>query len=278
MLKIIKYLLRALVRQQNKQPLPTKKRELQPNPIKQNSNRKMKTKLMLAAAMVIALASLSTQAQQVQKIGWTDVDYILNVLPDSKRISNELQIQQQQIQKALEEKQKDLQEKYAAYQKNASTWSEIIRADKEKQIQSGQTDLQEFQQSSQETLQKKYQVLINPVMGKIDEAVKIVGKENGFTLILNRDAGANTTPVVLYSGSDDINVTNLVLKKMGVDPAVIEKQALEAAEKAAAKAAQPAAKPALPPIIAPSTAPSTKGFAALPNILPVSLAPSPKPT
>ncbi|TAG61433.1 MAG: OmpH family outer membrane protein [Runella slithyformis] len=258
MLKIIKYLLRALVRQQNKQPLPTKKRELQPNPIKQNSNRKMKTKLMLAAVMVIALASLSTQAQQVQKIGWTDVDYILNVLPDSKRITNELQIQQQQIQKALEEKQKDLQEKYAAYQKNASTWSEIIRADKEKQIQSGQTDLQEFQQSSQETLQKKYQVLINPVMGKIDEAVKIVGKENGFTLILNRDAGANTTPVVLYSGSDDINVTNLVLKKMGVDPAVIEKQALEAAEKAAAKAAQPAAKPATTttPAVKPATTPA----------------------
>jgi len=211
----------------------------------------MKTKLKVAVVMVIALASLSIQAQQAtQKIGWTDVDYVLQLLPDSKRITNELQIQQQQIQKALEEKQKDLQEKYAAYQKNSGTWSEIIRADKEKQIQAGQQDLQEFQQSSQETLQKKYQVLINPVMAKIDEAVKAVGKENGYTLILNRDAGANTTPVVLYSGSDDINVTSLVLKKLGVDPAVVEKQAQEAAEKAV-KSLQPAPKAATPATAAP---------------------------
>lgn len=203
----------------------------------------MKTKLKVAVVMVIALASLSTQAQQAtQKIGWTDVDRVLNYLPDSKRITNELQIQQQQIQKAIEEKQKDLQDKYAAYQKNAGTWSDIIKADKEKQIQSGQQDLQEFQQASQETLQKKYQVLLSPVMAKIDAAVKAVGKENGYSLILNRDAGANTTPVVLYSGSDDIDITNLVLKKLGVDPAVVEKQTQDAAEKAA-KALQPAPQP-----------------------------------
>lgn len=216
----------------------------------------MKTKLKVAVVMVIALASLSIQAQQAtQKIGWTDVDRVLNYLPDSKRITNELQIQQQQIQKAIEEKQKDLQDKYAAYQKNAGTWSDIIKADKEKQIQSGQQDLQEFQQASQETLQKKYQVLLSPVMAKIDAAVKAVGKENGYTLILNRDAGANTTPVVLYSGSDDIDITNLVLKKLGVDPAVVEKQTQDAAEKAA-KALQPATQPkAATPAAGPAAAP-----------------------
>lgn len=198
----------------------------------------MKTKLMVAALTMIALLSFNAQAQQaVPKIGWTDVDYVLNVLPDSKKINNELQIQQQQVRKALEEKQKDLEEKYAAYQKNESTWSEIIRADKQKQLQDMQQNAQEFQQTSQESLQKKQQLLIQPVLAKIDEAIKAVGKENNYTYIFNRDAGQNTTPIVLYSGSEENNVTNLVLKKLGVDPAIIEKQMQDAINKATPPAA-----------------------------------------
>jgi outer membrane protein len=193
-------------------------------------------KIRMIAVLVAIFATLAASAQTTPaapKIGWTNVDYVLNVLPDSKKIQNEIQIQQQQIEKALQEKQKELQDLYAAYQKNANTWSEIIRADKEKQIQTRQQELQEFQQSSQETLQKKYQTLVQPVLGKIDEAVKAVGKENGFTYILNFDAGANSTPLILYSGVEENNVTNLVLKKMGVDPAQIEKEQKDAAQKAA---------------------------------------------
>jgi outer membrane protein len=64
--------------------------------------------------------------------------------------------------------------------------------------------------------------LIEPVLGKINTAIQEVGKANNFLYILNSDAGANTTPILLYVGSEDNNVTDLVLKQLGVDPKAVE--------------------------------------------------------
>lgn len=208
----------------------------------------MKSKLIAVAIAAFALFSNNIQAQTAApKIGFTNVEVILNVLPDSKKIQNELQIYRQQLTKVLEDKNKEFQEKYQAYEKNVATWSEIIRADKEKELQGAQQSIQELQKNSEQDLQSKYQKLVSPVMIKINQAIEAIGKENGYTYILNQDAGANTTPIILYSGAEDNNVTNLVLKKLGVDPAV-----LVAPAKPAPQTATPAAKPATTPAAAPA--------------------------
>lgn len=216
----------------------------------------MKSKLIVAVLAIIALIGTESQAQQAAaapKIGWTNVDYVMTLLPDYKKIENELQIQQQQIEKAMQEKSKEFEDKYKAYQANASKWSEIIRADKEKELTRLQTDFQDFQRTSQESLQKKQQQLLQPVMVKIQGAIDAVGKENGYTYIFNMDAGANTTPIILFAGSEDLNVSNLILKKLGVDPAEIEKQQ-KAASEAAIQQLQQGQKPATN---TPATKPAT---------------------
>lgn len=213
----------------------------------------MKSKLIVAVLAIIALIGTESQAQQAAaapKIGWTNVDYVMTLLPDYKKIENELQIQQQQIEKAMQEKSKEFEDKYKAYQANASKWSEIIRADKEKELTRLQTDFQDFQRTSQESLQKKQQQLLQPVMVKIQGAIDAVGKENGYTYIFNMDAGANTTPIILFAGSEELNVSNLILKKLGVDPTEVEKQQKAAAE-AAVQQLQQGQKPA-------ATTPATK--------------------
>ena len=207
----------------------------------------MKSKLIVAVMAILALIGKETQAQQAAalKIGWTNVDYILSVLPESKKIQNELQIQQQQIEKVMQEKSKEFEDKYKALQQNATKWSEIILADKQKELQRLEQDFQEFQRTSQESLQRKQQQLIQPVLTKINTAIDEVGKENNYTDILNMDGGAQTTPIILYAGSDDLNVSNLVLKKLGVDPAEVEKQQKAAAE-AAVQQLQQQQKPTTP--------------------------------
>ncbi len=209
----------------------------------------MKSRLIVAAIAVMALVGNGTKAQTTAtttpKIGWTNVDVVLNLLPDSKRISNELQIYRQQLEKVLQDKNKELQEKYQAYQKNEASWSEIIKADKAKEIENGQQSIQELTKNSEQDLQMKYQKLVAPVMTKIDEAIKAVGKENGYTYILNQDAGNNSTPIVLFSSVEENNVTGLVLKKLGVDPAVLT--AKPAAPTTAPATTTPATKPATTP-------------------------------
>ncbi|MEI7581879.1 OmpH family outer membrane protein [Runella sp.] len=218
----------------------------------------MKSKLIVALLAIGTLIGIESQAQQAAatpKIGWTNVDYVMTLLPDYKKIENELQIQQQQIEKAMQEKSKEFEDKYKAYQANGSKWSEIIRADKEKELTRLQTDFQDFQRTSQESLQKKQQQLLQPVMVKIQGAIDAVGKESGYTYIFNMDAGANTTPIILFAGSEDLNVSNLILKKLGVDPVEIEKQQKAAAD-AAVQQLQQGQKAATTPATQPATKPA----------------------
>ena len=173
----------------------------------------MKIKVLLTA--LVFLASLGAQAQTNVKIGWTNIDHILQNLPDSKEIQAKLTTERGQYEKLYNEKLQDAQKLFEDYQKNAANMSPVIRADKEKSLQNKQTELQELQQNSETALQTKQQELLTPVMDKIQKAIDDVVKEGGYTYVLNSDAGYGTTPVLLVAPDSD-NITNLVLKKLGV--------------------------------------------------------------
>lgn len=203
----------------------------------------MRNKLFALIALVfIACGSASAQTT-LTKIGYTNVDYILGNLPEFKKVQNEIEVTRAQLGKTLEEKYKEYQDKIERYQKNQNNMTELIRADAEKEIMGLQQSIQEFQNKADQDLQVKTQRLLEPIMDKINDAIQLVGKEENYLYILNMDAGRNTTPILLFTGSEDHNVTNSVLKKLGVDPAAVK--AAEAA--AAAPAQKPAAAPATAP-------------------------------
>ncbi len=177
---------------------------------------------VLAVACPPLFAQTTTPAAAPSKIGYTNVDFVLGKLPESKKISNELEITKAQLDKALQDKYKEFQEKLDNYNKNAAGMADVLKTDKEKELQNLQTSIQDLQRNSESSLQTKYQQLIEPVLGKINTAIQEVGKANNFLYILNSDAGANTTPILLYVGSEDNNVTDLVLKQLGVDPKAVE--------------------------------------------------------
>lgn len=176
------------------------------------------------------LLAQTTPASGLTKIGYTNVDYIIDKLPEAKKMQNELEVTKAQLDKSLGDMIKEAQEKYEAYQKNGASMTDVIRADKEKELQGLQARIQEYQTSAQTSLQKKQQQLLEPILTKVNEAIQAVGKENGYLYILNMDAGMNSTPIILYVGSEEYAVSNLILRKLGVDPDKIE--------------AAPAAKPA----------------------------------
>jgi len=156
------------------------------------------------------------------RIGYTNVDIVLSRLPESKVMQSQLEVTKAQLEKAIEETVKEFQGKLAAYQKNAAQMTDVIRADKEKELESLQTRVQELRANAQQSLHSKEQQLIEPIFNKINVAIQQVGKENGFVYIFNMDAGQGTTPFILFASSEENNVTNLILKKLGVDASKTE--------------------------------------------------------
>ncbi|MDI9858752.1 OmpH family outer membrane protein [Flectobacillus roseus] len=175
----------------------------------------MKNKFFIALFAIVALATSNVNAQT--KIGYISLDYVLNQLPEAKQVEAELKTTQTQYENLLQGKIKDFQAKYAEYEKNQATMNDVIKADKEKILQNLQNEIEEFRQSSATSLQKKQAQLLQPLLKKIEDNMHVVAKENAYTYVFNYDAGQGTTPIVLHA-PDDANISDLVLKKMGVTP------------------------------------------------------------
>lgn len=176
----------------------------------------MKIKFFLTVLAFVFFAGFNVNAQAL-KIGYTNVDYILQNLPAAKDIQTKLATEKAQYDKIYGEKVAEFQKAYEDYQKNSASMSAVIRADKEKSLNNKQGEIQEFQQNSEVALGRKQQELLAPVMDKIQKAIDDVAKEAGYTYVLNSDAGYQSAVVVLVAPESD-NITNLVFKKLGVTP------------------------------------------------------------
>lgn len=145
--------------------------------------------LFLFCAVVV-----TTQAQETQKIGYADWQYIFSQLPEYKQIENELKTHGTQLENQLKAKSQEMEAKYKAYQGMPATTPDAIRADKERELQAMQESIQKFQQDAQTSLQTKQGSLMDPVIKKVGKAIEETAKENGFAFIIN--------PQSMSSGED----------------------------------------------------------------------------
>lgn len=172
----------------------------------------MKKTFILALAVILTSTCLHVHAQTV-KIGHTRIDYILAQTDENKVITNLLTVQQKQSETELKRLQQEFQEKYTLYQKGVAQMSDLIRKDRETELQGLQARIQEFSRSADEALQSKYRQLVSPTLTKIQQAIDSVAKENGYTHILNTGNARD----ILYA-PEETNITDLVLKKLGITP------------------------------------------------------------
>ena len=171
----------------------------------------------VAPATTPATTALRATAATPIKIGYTSMDYLLGNVPEAKDIQNQLTIQRTQLENESSRMKKEFEDKYKAYEAGSAQMSDVIKADREKELQNLQTRFQEFQRTSESTLQQKYQQLVSPVLQKIQKNIDAVARENGYSHVFNLDAGAGTAVILLYAPEDG-NISDIVLKKMGVTP------------------------------------------------------------
>src|SRR3990170_6205315 len=173
----------------------------------------------LLVLFVLALGLITTtQAQTASassKIGYADVDYIFSQMPEAKQIETELNSTQTQLKNQIDSKVQEFQKKLADYQQNLNTMLDAVRQNTERELTMLQENLQKLQQDAQNTIDTKRGQLMQPVYTKVGKAIEDVAKENGYTFILNQQIGG--LDVILY-GDENNDVSDLVLKKLGVTP------------------------------------------------------------
>lgn len=166
--------------------------------------------------MVLGIGAFVSHAQTAStKIGYADIDYIINQMPEIKAIDSELKSTQTQLKNQIDAKYQDFQKKLADYQANLNTMLEAVRANTERELQQMQQNIEKLQTDAQTTITTKQTQLLDPVYKKVGKGIEEVAKENGYSLILSNQI--QSLDVVLY-GDEKLDVSDLVLKKLGVTP------------------------------------------------------------
>lgn len=171
----------------------------------------MKNILKAFVIAVLFFASVQVNAQANVKIGYVDFAQIVSLMPGQDSINQKLQKHVASLEGQLKAMQSEYEAKLNNYQATQATMSQIIKQTKEKEIMDLQQRIEAFNQQAQYEIQNKQMELTQPLIDRIQNAIKAVGKENGFAYILN-----GNEQIILYSDGG-INVMPLVKKKLGIN-------------------------------------------------------------
>lgn len=162
------------------------------------------TKILFVA---IAFVSLSMSAS-AQKFGYINSQELISQLPEVKEANANIETLQSQLQKKGQEMIVALQTKYQKLEADRDNYSPKQLEAEALKLKEEEKKIAEFEQTSSQRIVAKSEELLKPIQDKINNAIKLVAEENGYTYIFDASMG-----VVLYAdpGTD---VTQLVKAKL----------------------------------------------------------------
>lgn len=161
--------------------------------------------LQILLAGSLAMSVVTASAADV-KIGYVQVDKILQEAPQTAESGKKLEREFSPRTKELEAMQKQIRDKEAALDKEALTLSESVRRERERDISTLKIEFQRKQRELREDINLRKNEELSVLQDRINKAVTSVAETEGFDL-------------VIYSGvayaSKKVDITDKVLKSLG---------------------------------------------------------------
>jgi outer membrane protein len=195
-------------------------------------------KIFLLCTLFAFVASV--QAQHHVKIGYTSAYLILPHVPAYMKAQDSLKKTEMALTNQLTEKQKDFESKVKKFETDRQSPEAIpvLLQTRANELQKMQQEITQERELYSQELQKMQSSLQTPILQKVKIAIEEVGKENDYTFILSSQDGMGQDNF-LYS-TNTIDVTILVLNKLGVKMTAEQLVAANAKLEAAALAAEKA--------------------------------------
>lgn len=168
-------------------------------------------KLFKVLFLGVALFVMSGVAQAQVKIAHVNTAEILDAMPDKAKAEKSLEKYYGELQSQLETMAKEYQTKMQDYEANQATMSNLVKQSKEKEIVDLQTRIQQFQVNAEGEFENKRAELLKPILDKIQNAINAVGKEKGYTYVLDLATGA-----AVFVGDNAVDCTKDVKAKLGI--------------------------------------------------------------
>ncbi|UKI46323.1 MAG: OmpH family outer membrane protein [Phocaeicola vulgatus] len=164
-------------------------------------------KLIALLLMLLPFAG-AVNAQEV-KIAFVNTQEVFMALPEVADMQKKLEDLNAKYKKELETMQGEYQKKYSDFIAQQDSLTENIKVRRMQEVQDMQQRMDNFVQVAQQDVAKQQQDLLTPIQQKIQDAIKAVGAEKGYTYIIDPQ-------VLLYQGSNAIDATQFVKAKLGL--------------------------------------------------------------
>ena len=161
---------------------------------------------------LIILAGHKVAAQSI-KFGHINSDELIQSLPEFDSANVKLEKFRKDLVNALELMSVELNNKSDTYNKESKNYTDIVKQTKEQELVDMNKRIQDFQNNAQQQLQQKQSELFQPIMAKVDKAIKDVGKENGFVYIFSTGQGSS---LLFFDNTKSVDIMPLAKAKLGL--------------------------------------------------------------
>jgi outer membrane protein len=173
---------------------------------------KLKRFLMKKITLILATIFVVTVGYS-QKIGHMNAGNLMAQMPEVAKADSVVKIYQKDLTLKGDTLAKAFEKEYKAFVDayNAGTLSSVEAQKRQEYLQKQQNLLQTYAQDSDNKVATLRQQLLQPIIAKMDDAIRAVAKENSYTIIFDTSAGST----LFAQDSDDI--TSMVKKKLGMN-------------------------------------------------------------
>lgn len=160
----------------------------------------MNTTIKKVVVTIVAAGSLTFV--QAQKIAHLSFDSLVNMMPETKIATEAAQTFLKGLEQESIAMQTELENKYKDYMEKQTTMSEILKRNREEELQQLQRRIEDFRTQADQEYRRKTADLTGPIMEKAKKGIDAVAKEGGYKYVL--DTSADRTNVLYHESSDDI--------------------------------------------------------------------------
>jgi outer membrane protein len=161
-------------------------------------------KTLLIATLFILGANQTINAQA--KTAHVDVTEIMSKMPAMLDAQKQLEKISSTYDSDYKKMAEEFKAKLAKYDAEASTVSEAMNGERQKEVGDMQKRIQEFGQNAQKEVQQKQEDITKPIYEKVRASIQKVGKAKGFQYVLD------SSTLLLADGP---NITDDIKKDLG---------------------------------------------------------------
>ncbi len=166
--------------------------------------------ITLKRTLLLFAAAGCFSYSQAQKIAHLSFDSLITLMPETKTATEAAQNYFKGLEQESIAMQNEFENKYKDYMEKEAGMSDMIKKNKQEDLQQLQTRIQEFQRQAEMDFKRKQAELTAPIFQKAKKGIEAVAKEGGYKYIL--DTSLQNTSVLYSEASDDVLM--LVKKKL----------------------------------------------------------------